>query len=114
MPEMLTPTSAIMGAGMGADVALITDGRFSGGSHGFIVGHVTPEAQVGGPIALVQTGDRVTLDAERNVITVDVSDEEFAKRKKSWKAPPFKATRGTLYKYIKNVKSASEGCVTDE
>jgi dihydroxy-acid dehydratase len=114
MPEMLTPTSAIMGAGLGSDVALITDGRFSGGSHGFIVGHVTPEAQVGGPIALVHTGDKITLDAEKNLITVAVSDEEFAKRKKAWKAPPYKATRGTLYKYIKNVKSASEGCVTDE
>ena len=114
MPEMLTPTSAIMGAGLGADVALITDGRFSGGSHGFIVGHVTPEAQVGGPIALVQNGDKITLDAEANLITVDVSDAEFEKRRKAWKAPAFKATRGTLYKYIKNVKSASEGCVTDE
>ena len=114
MPEMLTPTSAIMGAGLGADVALITDGRFSGGSHGFIVGHVTPEAQVGGPIALVQNGDKITLDAEANLITVDVSDAEFAKRRKAWQAPAFKATRGTLYKYIKNVKSASEGCVTDE
>jgi dihydroxy-acid dehydratase len=114
MPEMLTPTSAIMGAGLGTDVALITDGRFSGGSHGFIVGHITPEAQVGGPIALVQNGDRITLDAEKNLITVNVTDDEFAKRKKSWKAPPHKATRGTLYKYIKNVKSASEGCVTDE
>jgi dihydroxy-acid dehydratase len=114
MPEMLTPTSAIMGAGLGKDVALITDGRFSGGSHGFIVGHVTPEAQVGGPIALVETGDTVTVDAEANLITVDVSDEVFAKRRKAWQAPPYKATRGTLYKYIKNVKSASEGCVTDE
>jgi len=114
MPEMLTPTSAIMGAGLGADVALITDGRFSGGSHGFIVGHVTPEAQVGGPIALVQNGDKITLDAEANTIMVDVSDAEFEKRRKAWKAPAFKATRGTLYKYIKNVKSASEGCVTDE
>jgi dihydroxy-acid dehydratase len=114
MPEMLTPTSAIMGAGLGADVALITDGRFSGGSHGFIVGHVTPEAQVGGPIALVQNGDKITLDAEGNTITVDVSDAEFEKRRKAWQAPAFKATRGTLYKYIKNVKSASEGCVTDE
>jgi dihydroxy-acid dehydratase len=114
MPEMLTPTSAIMGAGLGADVALITDGRFSGGSHGFIVGHVTPEAQVGGPIALVQNGDKITLDAEGNTIMVDVSDAEFAKRRKAWQAPAFKATRGTLYKYIKNVKSASEGCVTDE
>ncbi len=114
MPEMLTPTSAIMGAGLGADVALITDGRFSGGSHGFIVGHVTPEAQVGGPIALVQNGDKITLDAEGNTIMVDVSDAEFEKRRRAWQAPAFKATRGTLYKYIKNVKSASEGCVTDE
>ena len=114
MPEMLTPTSAIMGAGLGSDVALITDGRFSGGSHGFIVGHVTPEAQVGGPIALVQNGDKITLDAEKNLITVDVTDDELASRRKPWKAPPYKATRGTLYKYIKNVKSASEGCVTDE
>ncbi|WP_425398184.1 dihydroxy-acid dehydratase [Aeoliella sp.] len=114
MPEMLTPTSAIMGAGLGKDVALMTDGRFSGGSHGFIVGHVTPEAQVGGPIALVQNGDKITIDAEANTITVDVSDDELAKRKAEWKAPPYKATRGTLYKYIKNVKSASEGCVTDE
>lgn len=114
MPEMLTPTSAIMGAGLGSDVALITDGRFSGGSHGFIVGHVTPEAQVGGPIALVQNGDKITIDAEANTITVDVSDEELAKRKAAWTAPAFKASRGTLYKYIKNVKSASEGCVTDE
>jgi dihydroxy-acid dehydratase len=114
MPEMLTPTSAIMGAGLGSDVALITDGRFSGGSHGYIVGHVTPEAQEGGPIALVHDGDLITLDAVANTITVDVSDAEFAKRKLAWQAPPYKATRGTLYKYIKNVKSASEGCVTDE
>ncbi len=114
MPEMLTPTSAIMGAGLGQDVALITDGRFSGGSHGFIVGHVTPEAQVGGPIALVQNGDKITIDAEQNQITVDVSDAELQNRRAAWKAPAYKATRGTLYKYIKNVKSASEGCVTDE
>jgi dihydroxy-acid dehydratase len=114
MPEMLTPTSAIMGAGLGKEVALITDGRFSGGSHGFIVGHVTPEAQEGGPIALVQTGDAITLDAEQNEISVAVSDAEMAKRKSLWKMPPFKATRGTLYKYIKTVKNASEGCVTDE
>ena len=114
MPEMLTPTSAIMGAGLGSDVALITDGRFSGGSHGFIVGHVCPEAQVGGAIALVQNGDKITLDAEKNLITIDVTDAELEKRRKAWKAPPFKATRGTLYKYIKAVKSASEGCVTDE
>ena len=114
MPEMLTPTSAIMGAGLGNDVAMITDGRFSGGSHGFIVGHVTPEAQVGGPIALVQNGDPITIDAEANLITIGVSDEDLAKRKTAWKAPEYKASRGTLYKYIKNVKSASEGCVTDE
>ncbi|MGI9457720.1 MAG: dihydroxy-acid dehydratase, partial [Aeoliella sp.] len=104
MPEMLTPTSAIIGAGLGADVALLTDGRFSGGSHGFIVGHVTPEAQVGGPIALIQNGDKITIDAEANTITVDIRDEELALRKKSWSAPDYKATRGTLYKYIKNVK----------
>ncbi|MCA9141212.1 MAG: dihydroxy-acid dehydratase [Planctomycetaceae bacterium] len=114
MPEMLTPTSAIMGAGLGSDVALMTDGRFSGGSHGFIVGHITPEAQEGGPIALVKTGDKITVDAENRVINADVTDEEFAKRRAAWKAPAYKATRGTLYKYIKNVKSASLGCVTDE
>ena len=114
MPEMLTPTSAIMGAGLGKDVALLTDGRFSGGSHGFIVGHITPEAQVGGPIALVVNGDQITIDAVNNTIMVDVSDEELAARRKTWTAPPYKAIRGTLYKYIKNVKSASQGCVTDE
>jgi dihydroxy-acid dehydratase len=114
MPEMLTPTSAIMGAGLGNDVALLTDGRFSGGSHGFIVGHVTPEAQVGGPLALVQDGDLVTINADTNRLDVDVSDAEMSKRRAAWQAPPLKATRGTLYKYIKNVKSASEGCVTDE
>ena len=114
MPEMLTPTSAIMGAGLGSDVALMTDGRFSGGSHGFIVGHVTPEAQVGGPLALVQNGDSVTIDAENRRIDMDVSDAILTERREAWEAPPLKATRGTLYKYIKNVKSASEGCVTDE
>jgi dihydroxy-acid dehydratase len=114
MPEMLSPTGAIVGAGLEKDVALITDGRFSGGSAGFIVGHVTPEAQEGGPIALVKNGDRITLDAESNTITVDVSADEFAVRRATWSTPPYKATRGTLYKYIKNVKSASEGCVTDE
>ena len=114
MPEMLTPTSAIMGAGLGADVALLTDGRFSGGSHGFIVGHVTPEAQLGGPIALIQTGDQVTIDAESRRIDMDVSAEELDKRRQAWVAPELKARRGTLYKYVKNVKSASEGCVTDE
>lgn len=114
MPEMLTPTSAIMGAGLGADVALITDGRFSGGSHGFIVGHVTPEAQEGGPVALVQDGDIITIDAETNRLDFQVSDDELKKRQLAWKAPAYKVKRGTLYKYIKTVKSASEGCVTDE
>jgi dihydroxy-acid dehydratase len=114
MPEMLTPTSAVMGAGLGSDVAMVTDGRFSGGSHGFIVGHVTPEAQEGGPIALIETGDSITIDAEEHRIDVHLSDEVLAQRRKKWKAPPFKAVRGTLYKYIKNVKSASIGCVTDE
>ena len=114
MPEMLTPTSAIMGAGLGSDVALLTDGRFSGGSHGFIVGHVTPEAQEGGPLALVMDNDIVTLDADTKRLDVAVSDTELAARRAKWQAPPLKATRGTLYKYIKNVKSASEGCVTDE
>lgn len=114
MPEMLTPTSAIMGAGLGGDVALMTDGRFSGGSHGFIVGHITPEAQEGGPIALIESGDIITLDAESNEINVDVPEVEMAKRRDAWQAPPFPASRGTLYKYIKTVKSASEGCVTDE
>ena len=114
MPEMLTPTSAIMGAGLGEHVALLTDGRFSGGSHGFIVGHVTPEAQEGGPVALVRDGDRITIDASKNTIDVHVDAAELAARKAVWKAPPLKARRGTLYKYIKTVKSASEGCVTDE
>ena len=114
MPEMLTPTSAIMGAGLGGDVALMTDGRFSGGSHGFIVGHVTPEAQLGGPLALVENGDSITIDAENNRIDIALGEEELEARRANWTAPPLKATRGTLYKYIKNVKSASEGCVTDE
>jgi dihydroxy-acid dehydratase len=114
MPEMLTPTSAIMGAGLGNDVALLTDGRFSGGSHGFIVGHITPEAQEGGPLALVQTGDIITLDAVRRLIEVAVDEGEMKARRRQWVAPPLKATRGTLAKYIRSVKSASEGCVTDE
>ena len=113
MPEMLTITSAIMGAGLGHDVALITDGRFSGGTHGFVVGHVTPEAQEGGAIALLRDGDRVTIDAERNLLTVEASEAELARRRAAWTAPPLKATSGTLYKYIKNVRPASEGCVTD-
>jgi dihydroxy-acid dehydratase len=114
MPEMLTPTSAIMGAGLGKDVALMTDGRFSGGSHGFIVGHITPEAQEGGPIALTKDGDTITIDAEKNEITIEVPIEELTARKEAWTAPPFKANKGTLFKYIKCVKPASEGCVTDE
>ena len=114
MPEMLTPTSAIMGAGLGAEVAMITDGRFSGGSHGFIIGHIVPEAQEGGPIALLETGDRITLDAINNTINVELSETELEQRKNNWEMPPYKALNGTLYKYIKNVKSASEGCVTDE
>lgn len=114
MPEMLTPTSAIMGAGLGSDVALLTDGRFSGGSHGFIVGHITPEAQEGGPLALVKDGDQITIDADSNRLDVDVSMDELQRRRDAWAEPPYKFTRGTLYKYIKNVKSASEGCVTDE
>ncbi len=114
MPEMLTPTSAIMGAGLGNDVALLTDGRFSGGSHGFIVGHVTPEAQEGGPLALLQNGDTITIDAEKNQLNVHLSDEELAARLAAWSMPPYKAARGTLYKYIKNVTSAAKGCVTDE
>jgi dihydroxy-acid dehydratase len=114
MPEMLTPTSAVMGAGLGKDVALITDGRFSGGSHGFIVGHITPEAQDGGPIALIRTGDRITIDAEKNVLMADLSEAEFASRRAAWRMPPFKATHGTLAKYIRLVRSASDGCVTDE
>lgn len=114
MPEMLTPTSAIIGAGLGSDVALLTDGRFSGGSHGFIVGHIVPEAQEGGPIALVQNGDTISINAETNRIDVEVPDEEMEQRRREWKQPPYKADRGTLYKFIKNVKTASEGCVTDE
>jgi len=113
MPEMLTPTSAIMGAGLGPDVALLTDGRFSGGSHGFIVGHITPEAQAGGPIALVRDGDLVTIDAKTRLMDVAVTAEEMADRRAAWVAPPLKATRGTLYKYVQLVASASEGCVTD-
>jgi dihydroxy-acid dehydratase len=113
MPEMLTPTSAIMGAGLGKDVALLTDGRFSGGSHGFIIGHITPEAQDGGPIALVRDGDLITIDAAACTLGMDVNDADLAARKKTWKAPALKATSGVLAKYVRLVKSASEGCVTD-
>ncbi|MBT8267929.1 MAG: dihydroxy-acid dehydratase [Bacteroidia bacterium] len=114
MPEMLKPTAAIMGAGLGKDVALITDGRFSGGTHGFVVGHITPEAQEGGAIALVRDGDYITINAENNTISLEVDDEELELRKKEWKAPPLKVKRGVLYKYAKTVSSASSGCVTDE
>lgn len=114
MPEMLKPTAAIIGAGLGKDVALITDGRFSGGTHGFVVGHVSPEAQVGGPIALVQNGDIIELNAEANTITVKISDEELNQRKAKWQQPELKIKRGALYKYARMVSCASEGCVTDE
>ncbi|MCX2719706.1 dihydroxy-acid dehydratase [Lentiprolixibacter aurantiacus] len=114
MPEMLKPTAAIMGAGLGKDVALITDGRFSGGTHGFVVGHVSPEAQEGGAIALVKDGDIITIDAEKNTISVDLSDAELDNRKSLWQKPPLKVSRGSLYKYARMVSSASEGCVTDE
>ena len=113
MPEMLKPTSAIMGAGLGKSVALITDGRFSGGTHGFVVGHIVPEAQEGGTIALVKDGDSITIDAEQNTLTVAVSEKELAKRKALWVQPPYKFSQGILYKYIKSVSTASEGCVTD-
>ena len=113
MPEMLTPTSAIMGAGLGADVALLTDGRFSGGSHGFIIGHITPEAQDGGPIALVRDGDRITVDAAACELRVEVDEVEMTRRRNSWTQPAPKATGGVLGKYIRLVRSAAEGCVTD-
>jgi dihydroxy-acid dehydratase len=113
MPEMLSPTSAIIGAGLGKDVALVTDGRFSGGSHGFIIGHVCPEAQEGGPIALVNDGDTITIDSEKCQIDVDIRNEELLSRRREWKMPPYRATSGTLKKYIMLVKSASEGCITD-
>ncbi|WP_442265935.1 dihydroxy-acid dehydratase [Tenacibaculum sp. ZS6-P6] len=114
MPEMLKPTAAIMGAGLGKEVALITDGRFSGGTHGFVVGHITPEAQEGGVIALVKDGDEISINAQTNTINLEVSDEELETRRKEWKAPPLKVKRGVLYKYAKTVASASNGCVTDE
>ena len=113
MREMLTPTSAIMGRGLGGSVALITDGRFSGGSHGFVVGHVTPEAFDGGPLALVEDGDRITIDAEADTIDVDLSDEELARRRAAWQQPAPRYARGVLAKYAKTVSSASTGAVTD-
>lgn len=114
MPEMLTPTSAIMGAGLGKDVALLTDGRFSGGSHGFIIGHIVPEAQEGGPLALVRDGDVISIDADKKTLSVAVSDAELQQRRAAWVMPAYKAERGTLFKYIQCVKNASDGCVTDE
>jgi dihydroxy-acid dehydratase len=113
MPEMLKPTALIIGAGLGDKVALITDGRFSGGTHGFVVGHITPEAQEGGNIALVKNGDKIVIDSVNNKIDMLVSDEEIANRKKAWVKPPYKVTSGLLYKYLRSVSSASEGCVTD-
>ena len=114
MPEMLKPTSAIMGAGLGDDVALITDGRFSGGTHGFVVGHICPEAQEGGNIAFIVNGDTLTINAVNNTISVDISDEELDKRKSNWIQPDLKFKSGILYKYCKNVSDASHGCITDK
>jgi dihydroxy-acid dehydratase len=113
MREMLSITAAIMGAGLGSDVALITDGRFSGGTHGFVIGHVTPEAQLGGAIALLKDGDRIIIDADKRVLSVDLSEAELAQRKTAWIAPELKYKSGVLYKYAKSVSTASEGCVTD-
>ena len=113
MPEMLKPTAAIMGAGLGKEVALITDGRFSGGTHGFVVGHIVPEAQEGGVIGFLKDGDIITIDAETNTLSVDLSDQEIENRKKNWVQPPYKFSKGVLYKYIKSVSTASQGCVTD-
>ena len=114
MREMLGPTSAIMGRGLGKEVALITDGRFSGGTHGFVVGHITPEAYSGGPIALIQDGDQITIDATKSVVDLDVTDTEMKNRAKSWEKPEPRYTRGVLAKYASTVSSASEGAVTDK
>jgi dihydroxy-acid dehydratase len=114
MREMLTITSAIMGAGLGKSVALITDGRFSGGSHGFVVGHVTPEAYEGGPIGLLENGDIISIDAELNELTVNISESEMNRRKEVWIKPPIKVKSGILLKYLRSVSSASEGCITDK
>ncbi|MEO1711947.1 MAG: dihydroxy-acid dehydratase, partial [Bacteroidota bacterium] len=110
---MLKPTSAIMGEGLGKEVALITDGRFSGGTHGFVVGHITPEAQVGGMIALVQDGDIIRIDADQNILSVELDEAEIAARRAAWEAPPIPASSGYLRKYAQLVQSASKGCVTD-
>jgi dihydroxy-acid dehydratase len=114
MPEMLKPTSAIFGAGLGSSVALITDGRFSGGTHGFVVGHITPEAYDGGEIGLIKDEDKIIIDATTNQINVILTDEEMAARKAAWQQPELKVSKGLLYRYAKTVKSAAEGCVTDE
>ena len=114
MPEMLKPTSAIMGCGLGKEVALITDGRFSGGTHGFVVGHIVPEAYEGGTLAVVEDGDIITIDSENNIINVDISENEIINRIKKWKKPDPKINKGILYKYVKSVSNASSGCVTDE
>ena len=114
MPEMLKPTSALIGAGLGKSVALITDGRFSGGTHGFVVGHITPEASEGGLLALVHDEDTIELDAVNRTIHLNISDAEIQQRRANWQAPPLAATKGVLYKYIKSVSTAAEGCVTDE
>jgi dihydroxy-acid dehydratase len=114
MSEMLKVTALVMGEGLGKKVALITDGRFSGGTHGFVVGHITPEAQEGGVIAVIKEGDKITIDAEKRELNLEVPKEIIQERLQKWKAPPLKATKGTLFKFIKNVKSASEGCVTDQ
>jgi dihydroxy-acid dehydratase len=113
MREMLSPTSAIMGRGLGQDVALITDGRFSGGTHGFVVGHITPEAFLGGPLAVVKNGDRITIDARARALTLDVSVSELKTRLKAWKKPKPRYTRGALAKYARQVSPASLGAVTD-
>jgi dihydroxy-acid dehydratase len=114
MPEMLKPTSAIIGAGLGKSVALITDGRFSGGTHGFVVGHITPEAYDGGLIAMVKDEDVIELDVTKNTITLKISEAEIAQRRAAWKQPSLKATKGILFKYARQVKNAANGCVTDE
>ena len=114
MPEMLKPTSAIFGAGLGSSVALITDGRFSGGTHGFVVGHITPEAYDGGNIGIVKDNDIIIIDAVNNSIDIKISDEELAYRRSEWQQPELKVKRGLLYKYAKTVSTAAEGCVTDE
>ena len=113
MREMLGPTGAIMGAGLGDDVALITDGRFSGGTHGFVVGHITPEAYAGGPLALVKNGDSITIDAEQNQLLLHVSKSDLVKRKKIWRKPKPRYTKGVLAKFASAVTSASQGAVTD-